>query len=91
MSTQSLDWNTLTLCNCDGLWHLIHDKGAPKYLDEVVKAHLLATLEELKAELPTKFSPDGAGGWHVPTYKLAIDDFTELLDAEIAEIKAVKG
>lgn len=49
-------------------------------------------LDRLQKEFPdtsddSNFSPDGAGGWHLETYKLAIDDFNDAIEYERTRIK----
>lgn len=56
----------------------------------------LKLLKKLRATFPdtnddTQFSPDGAGGWDVPTYKLAIEDFNQAIDTLSASIKEKKA
>lgn len=61
----------------------------------LTRAHLegvVEELEQLKAQWPdpdddSKFSPDGAGGWHVPSYQLAIADCIQDVDQLVTELK----
>lgn len=66
----------------DEIMILIH-----QHTEEAVKETLLS----LRNTLPdpddnAQFSPNGSGGWHTPTYKLAAGDFIRDIDALIDEL-----
>ena len=60
-------------------------------VDQLVADEVRQALIDLRDSLPnpdddTKFSSDGAGGWHTPTYQLAVADFISDIDAKLDEL-----